>query len=112
MAPDLQIEVEKEKLSLIATEGVELGRMDMRFVPPHTSAIVACRARVRYQKSDRPGQRRTVRRCACDSDAASQIGSRQVSGAQCRLGACRARSILPITLAPLPLEGRGQGLGP
>ena len=31
--------------------------MDMRFMPPHTSAIVARRARVRYQKSDRPGER-------------------------------------------------------
>src|SRR5581483_6879454 len=27
----------------------------MRFEPPHTSAIVARRANVRYQKSDRPG---------------------------------------------------------
>jgi hypothetical protein len=33
MAPDLQIEVEKERLPLFAAEGVDPGRMDMRFVP-------------------------------------------------------------------------------
>jgi len=54
MAPDLRTEVEKEWLPLIAADCVTLGRMVMQFKPSHTSAIVTCCSRLRYQKSDRP----------------------------------------------------------